>query len=94
MIDTEYYKQLFHNLNELADELGYNSDLVYFYQFADFIKWLELNHKELFKEDDRYYWLDDIEENLKEFANAYLEVADSGTIYDENEDPIPYVMHW
>ena len=91
MIDTNYYKQLFFDLEQLANELNYNSDLVYFYQFADFIKWLAFKHKEIYSEDDRYYWLDDVEENLKEFAVAYLEESNTGTLYDEDEDDIPYV---
>lgn len=91
MIDTNYYKQLFFDLDQLANELNYNSDLVYFYQFADFIKWLAFKHKEIYSEDDRYYWLDDVEENLKEFAVAYLEESNTGTLYDEDEDDIPYV---
>ena len=92
-IDTNYFKQLFYDLNELSKQLKYieNIDLVYFHHYTAFIKWLAFNHKDIFLKDDRYFWLDDVENNLKEFAIAYLNYTNTKSVYDKNEDDIPHV---
>ena len=69
-MDIDFHEKLFSSLQHLARELNYPIPTK-FDEFVDFYEYLKTHHPKFLYEDDEYYILDNLEENLIDFATKF-----------------------
>ena len=88
-MDLKYYYQLFADLNKLSNQLSYSTDLERFNEYVEFYFYLDREQDDILYRDSRYYFLDNLKEDLKEIAEHYISHCHYGTVSSQKD--IPYI---
>jgi hypothetical protein len=86
--EIESYNDFFNSLKIAAKELNYLQPLNYYYDFTDFIIWMDSNHEYELYTDENYYYLEHALHRLVKLGDMYTHTFQYITSYDKS---VPYI---